>query len=77
MVHEEHMKEIILVSSPNLRIGDSAYWLQNLNKHYQSTSFMILTEPMFSMNDLLMKPFAKVSNIKTFHSPIDANLSIE
>lgn len=75
MHHEKFTKEIILVSSPNMRIGDSVYWLNNLNKHYSSSSFMILTEPAFTNNELLMKPFVNVSNIKTFHSPIDPNLS--
>ncbi len=73
--HEKFTKEIILVSSANLRIGDSVYWLHNLNKHYAGSSFMILTEPTLTNNDLLMKPFLNVSNIKTFHSPIDPNLS--
>jgi hypothetical protein len=75
MQHEKFAKEIILVSSANMRLGDSIYWLHNLNKHYASTSFMILTEPTFTNNELLMKPFLNVNNIKTFHSPIDPNLS--
>lgn len=73
--HEKFTKEIILVSSANMRLGDSIYWLHNLNKHYASTSFMILTEPTFTNNELLMKPFLNVNNVKTFHSPIDPNLS--
>ena len=75
MYHENYSKEIILVSSPNLRLGDSVYWLHNLNKHYASTSFMILTEPSLLNSELLMKPFANLSTVKTFHSPIDPNLS--
>jgi hypothetical protein len=75
LYHENYSKEIILVSSPNLRMGDSVYWLHNLNKHYASTSFMILTEPSLVNNELLMKPFASISNVKTFHNPIDPNLS--
>ena len=36
---------------------------------------MILTDPMYSTNDLLMKPYAYLSKIKTFHTPIDPNLT--
>ena len=75
MQNDDYIRELILVSEPSLRLGDSAYWLHNLNKHHAPTSFVILTDPLLSGNPLLMKPLLKVSNVKTFHSPIDPNLT--
>jgi hypothetical protein len=57
IAHEEFTREIILVSSPNMRLGDSSYWLHHLNKHQATSSFMILTDSMYSSNEYLMKPF--------------------
>jgi hypothetical protein len=58
-----------------MRVGDSAYWLHNLNKHHPANSFVIITDPMVAANDLLMKPFTQVSKIKTFYSAFDQNLT--
>ena len=44
MQSDEFAREIILVSSPSLRLGDSAYWLHHLNKHHAGTSFLLLTD---------------------------------
>jgi len=40
----EYQREIFICSHESLRLGDSVYWLFNLNKHAQSTSHLILTE---------------------------------
>jgi hypothetical protein len=73
--HDEYLREIILVSQPSLRLGDSPYWLHNLNKHHSANSFLIITDPFLAGNDLLMKPFAQASKVRVFHSPLDQNLA--
>eukprot|EP00347_Sterkiella_histriomuscorum_P005551 403356179 len=76
-VIDEFCQELIITTSPNLRIGEAVYWLHHLNKYQPSQNFMILTDPQYCNNDLLMKPFAKVNNIRVLHSPIDLNLSFQ
>jgi hypothetical protein len=75
--HDEGIKEIILVSSANLRLGDSAYWLHNLNKNFAQSGFVLLTDATLASNDLLMKPFTAggLSKLRVFHNPIDTNLT--
>ncbi|CDW78963.1 integrator complex subunit 9-like [Stylonychia lemnae] len=72
---DEFSKEIIITSHPSMRLGESSYWLNHLNKNNQSQSFMILTDSQFCHDELLMKPFAKANNVKVLYSPIDPNLT--
>ena len=58
-----------------MRMGECVYWLNNLNKQHPLTSFVIVTDPMLSGEELLMKPFTAVSKLKTYRSPIDHNLT--
>ena len=44
---EEYQQEIIIASSSHMRIGEAAYWLSNLNKHNLSSSFLLLSDPLF------------------------------
>ena len=53
----EYNRELLICSHQSLRLGDSVYWLHNLNKHLASQSQLILTDPYHLDNELFLKPF--------------------
>ena len=67
----EFQREIFICSHESLRLGDSVYWLFNLNKHAQSTSHLILTE---QSSDLLLKPFSNLFRVHV--CPINPTISM-
>lgn len=76
MFVNEIAQEIILTSHSSLRLGESVYWLHNLNKHNPQNSCMILTDPLYYDNEMLMKPFQDLNKIKVIHCPVDPGISM-
>ena len=68
--YNEYQREILICSHESLRLGDSVYWLFNLNKHAALSSHLILTEPH---NDLLLRPFK--NSLKVHYCPVNATIS--
>lgn len=69
-VPNEFQREIFICSHESLRLGDSVYWLFNLNKHCASTSHLILTD---NHQELLLKPFQ--NQLKVHYCPVNASVS--
>lgn len=65
----EFQREIFICSHDSLRLGDSVYWLFNLNKHAAQTSHLILTQ---AHSDLLLKPFQ--NHLKVHYCPVNASV---
>lgn len=74
---DDFSQEVIMASSPTLRLGDSVYWLHNMNKHQPGQSFMIITDPKHIEDALLLKPLQRVNQVKILYSPIDPNMTVD
>ena len=71
----EYQRELLICSHQSLRLGDSVYWLHNLNKHLASSSQLILTDPYHLDDDLFLKPFQ--NNLKVHYCPINPSVNFQ
>ena len=69
----EYTRELLICSHHSLRLGDSVYWLHNLNKHLAQSSHLILTDPYLLDNELLLKPFK--NSLKVHYCPINPSVN--
>lgn len=68
-------RELLICSHQSMRLGDSVYWLHNLNKHSAVSSSLILTDPYLIDNPLLMKPFQ--NRLKVHYCPINPAVNFD
>lgn len=73
--YNEFERELLICSHQSLRLGDSVYWLHNLNKHVAASSSIILTDPYFAENDLLLKPFD--NRLRVHYCPINPSVNFD
>ena len=71
----EYQRELLICSHQSLRLGDSVYWLHNLNKHLAASSQLILTDPYHLDDDLFLKPFQ--NNLKVHYCPINPSINFK